>query len=162
MPTLSPADIKEFTAARAYWWQRYTDYQSFCTHTEHTHRDFHFQVETDGISVSILMFQPTSGSTSVSAPPVASKKRKRRQQQQATSAWVSGMPDSQLLQAPRIVGLDPGRKALFTAVVHSQQAADSLQRGAHARASMTLCHGAAVGGKRPAVSSTGCASLSCG
>lgn len=129
MPTLSPADIKEFTAARAYWWQRYTDYQSFCTHTEHTHRDFHFQVETDGISVSILMFQPTSGSTSVSAPPVASKKRKRRQQQQATSAWVSGMPDSQLLQAPRIVGLDPGRKALFTAVVHSQQAADSLQRG---------------------------------
>ncbi|DBA95279.1 TPA: hypothetical protein ACH3X3_013173 [Trebouxia sp. C0006] len=78
MPTLSPADIKEFTAARAYWWQRYTDYQSFCTHTEHTHRDFHFQVETDGISVSSLMFQPTSGSTSVSAPPVASKKRKRR------------------------------------------------------------------------------------
>ncbi|KAA6417477.1 MAG: hypothetical protein FRX49_12556 [Trebouxia sp. A1-2] len=31
--------------------------------------------------------------------------------------------------APRIVGLDPGRKALFTAVVHSQPAADSLHRG---------------------------------
>ena len=31
------------------------------------------------------------------------------------------------LQAARIVGLDPGRKALFTAVVHNQQAADSLQ-----------------------------------
>ncbi|KAA6418212.1 MAG: L-seryl-tRNA(Sec) kinase [Trebouxia sp. A1-2] len=75
------------------------------------------------------MFQPASGSAS--APPVApnSKKRKRRQQQQTSSAWVSGLPDSQLLQAPRIVGLDPGRKALFTAVVHSQPAADSLHRG---------------------------------
>ena len=31
------------------------------------------------------------------------------------------------MQPARIVGLDPGRRALFTAVVHSQQAADSLQ-----------------------------------
>ncbi|DBA69500.1 TPA: hypothetical protein ACH3X2_012776 [Trebouxia sp. C0005] len=129
LPSLSPAGEKQFTAERASWWQRCTDYQSFCTHTERTHREFHFQVETDGISVSILMFQPASGSAS--APPVApnSKKRKRRQQQQTSSAWVSGLPDSQLLQAPRIVGLDPGRKALFTAVVHSQPAADSLHRG---------------------------------
>ncbi|KAA6418449.1 MAG: hypothetical protein FRX49_11609 [Trebouxia sp. A1-2] len=129
LPSLSPAGEKKFTAERASWWQRCTDYQSFCTHTQRTHREFHFQVETDGISVSILMFQPASGSAS--APPVApnSKKRKRRQQQQTSSAWVSGLPDSQLLQAPRIVGLDPGRKALFTAVVHSQPAADSLHRG---------------------------------
>ena len=129
LPTLSPADIKQFTADRASWWQRYTDYRSFCTHTQRTQRAFHFQVETDGISVSILMFQPASASTS--APPVApnNKKRKRQRQQQATSAWVSGLPDSQLGQAPRIVGLDPGRKALFTAVVHSQPAADSLHRG---------------------------------
>ncbi|DBA67874.1 TPA: hypothetical protein ACH3X2_014156 [Trebouxia sp. C0005] len=131
MPSLSPEDEKKFTAERASWWQRYTAYQSFCTHTERTHREFHFQVETDGISVSILMFQPASGSAS--APPVApnSKKRKRRQQQQTSSAWVSGLPDSQLLQAPRIVGLDPGRKASSnrTAVVHSQPAADSLHRG---------------------------------
>ncbi|KAA6425067.1 MAG: hypothetical protein FRX49_05241 [Trebouxia sp. A1-2] len=126
---LKAAGEKKFTAERASWWQRCTDYQSFCTHTQRTHREFHFQVETDGISVSILMFQPASGSAS--APPVApnSKKRKRRQQQQTSSAWVSGLPDSQLLQAPRIVGLDPGRKALFTAVVHSQPAADSLHRG---------------------------------
>ncbi|KAA6416649.1 MAG: hypothetical protein FRX49_13385 [Trebouxia sp. A1-2] len=129
LPSLSPAGEKKFTAERASWWQRCTDYQSFCTHTQRTHREFHFQVETDSISVSILMFQPASGSAS--APPVApnSKKRKRRQQQQTSSAWVSGLPDSQLLQAPRIVGLDPGRKALFTAVVHSQPAADSLHRG---------------------------------
>ena len=128
LPTLSPADVKQFTA-RASWWQRYTGYRSFCTHTQRTQRKFHFQVETDGISVSILMFQPASASTS--APPVApnNKKRKRQQQQQATSAWVSGLPDSQLGQAPCIVGLDPGRKALFTAVVHSQPAADSLHRG---------------------------------
>ena len=129
VPSQSNDDKKQFIAERASWWQRYTDYHSFCTNTDSTQRRFHFQVETDGISVSILMFQPASAHTS--APPVApnSKKRKRQQQQQATSAWVSGLPDSQLLQAPRIVGLDPGRKALFTAVVHSQPAADSLHRG---------------------------------
>ncbi len=39
------------------------------------------------------------------------------------------LPNRHLVQPACIVGLDPGRKALFTAVVHSQQAADGLQAG---------------------------------
>ena len=38
-----------------------------------------------------------------------------------TGEWVQGLPDRHLMQPARIVGLDPGRRALFTAVVHSQQ-----------------------------------------
>ncbi|DBB01112.1 TPA: hypothetical protein ACH3X1_001004 [Trebouxia sp. C0004] len=64
-------------------------------------------------------------------------KQTRQQQQQhhlaesasgsSRSEWVQGLPTRRLVQLARIVGLDPGRKALFTAVVHSQQASDSLQ-----------------------------------
>ena len=162
MPSQSKDDKKQFIAERASWWQRYTDYHSFCTNTDSTQRRFHFQVETDGISVSILMFQPASAHTS--APPVApnSKKRKRQQQQQATSAWVSGLPDSQLLQAPRIVGLDPAERLCSQLLCKANLQLTACTEDAPARASMTLCHEAAAGGKRPAVSSTGCASLSCG
>ncbi|DBA81671.1 TPA: hypothetical protein ACH3X1_007421 [Trebouxia sp. C0004] len=84
MPSLSTEDIKQFTADHASWWQRYTDYCSFCTNTDCTQREFHFQVETDGISVSILMFQPASAPAS--APPVAPNSKKRKRQQQAASA----------------------------------------------------------------------------
>ncbi|DBA87743.1 TPA: hypothetical protein ACH3X1_004744 [Trebouxia sp. C0004] len=77
------------------------------------------------------MFQPhvespAASSTTLSAPPAS---KKRRRQEQSVIEWVQGLPDRHLIQPPRIVGLDPGRKALFTAVVHSQQAADSLHGG---------------------------------
>ncbi|DBB00970.1 TPA: hypothetical protein ACH3X1_000880 [Trebouxia sp. C0004] len=77
------------------------------------------------------MFQPhvespAASSTTPSAPPAS---KKRRRQEQSVIEWVQGLPDRHLVQPPRNVGLDPGRKALFTAVVHSQQAADSLHGG---------------------------------
>ncbi|DBA98826.1 TPA: hypothetical protein ACH3X1_014589 [Trebouxia sp. C0004] len=67
------------------------------------------------------MFQPhvespAASSTTPSAPPAS---KKRRRQEQCVIEWVQGLPDRHLVQPPRIVGLDPGRKALFTAVVHS-------------------------------------------
>ena len=41
--------------------------------------------------------------------------------------WVKDLPDRHIDQTHRIVGLDPGRKSLFTAAIHSQSAAGSLQ-----------------------------------
>ncbi|DBA78715.1 TPA: hypothetical protein ACH3X1_008627 [Trebouxia sp. C0004] len=80
------------------------------------------------------MFQPfpeSSTPINTAAAAAAPPGRKRKQQQQGSKAaageWVQGLPTRRLVQPARIVGLDPGRKALFTAVVHSQQAADSLQ-----------------------------------
>ncbi|DBA98564.1 TPA: hypothetical protein ACH3X1_014367 [Trebouxia sp. C0004] len=75
---------------------------------QQSRRCFKFQVQTDGVSVSVLMFQPfaeASTKTNI-APPPPPPGRKRKRQQQGSS-----------------------RKALFTAVVHSQQAADSLHGG---------------------------------
>ncbi|DBA99902.1 TPA: hypothetical protein ACH3X1_013786 [Trebouxia sp. C0004] len=89
MPSPSKEDIKQFTADRASWWQRYTDYRSFCTNTDCTQRHFHFQVETDSISVSILMFQPSSAS----APPVAPNSKK---QTATTTAGHLSMANQQL------------------------------------------------------------------
>ena len=120
---------KAFIANENSWWEHHTDCITFSKRAERSRRRFKHQVQTDGVSVSVLMFQPhiespAASSTTPSAPP-ASKKRKR--QEQSVIEWVQGLPDRHLVQPQRIVGLDPGRKALFTAVVHSQQAADSLQ-----------------------------------
>ena len=65
---------------------------------------------------------PAASSTTPSAPQAS---KKRRRQEQSVIEWVQSLPDRHLVQPARIV--DPGRKALFTAVVHSQQAADGLK-----------------------------------
>ena len=126
---------KESIQHQESWWNQYTDCINFSKRAQQSRRRFKFQVQTDGISVSVLMFQPfpeppTQTNTATAAtPPPPGRKRKRQQQSSraATGEWVQGLPDRHLVQPARIVGLDPGRKALFTAVVHSQQAADSLQ-----------------------------------
>ena len=131
LPSLASGDTgcKAFIANQNSWWERHTDCINFSRRAERSRRNFKHQVQTDGVSVSVLMFQshdasPAAASTTPSAPP-ASKKRKR--QKQNANEWVQGLPDRHLIQPQRIVGLDPGRKALFTAVVHNQQAAESLQ-----------------------------------
>ena len=70
--------------------------------------------------------KPTPPSA-LAQPPSTSTGKKRNRQEQTTTAWVRGLPDKHIGEAQRIVGLDPGRKALFTAIIHSQSAADSLK-----------------------------------
>ncbi len=82
------------------------------------------------------MFQPfaeplTLSNTAPPPPPSAANRKRKRQRQDSRATageWVQGLPNRHLVQPARILGLDPGRKAL-TAVVHSQQAADGLQAG---------------------------------
>ncbi|DBA77632.1 TPA: hypothetical protein ACH3X1_009431 [Trebouxia sp. C0004] len=132
-PLTSRGEIgcKAFIANENSWWEHHTDCIQFSKRAERSRRRFKHQVQTDGVSVSVLMFQPhvespAASSTTPSAPPAS---KKRRRQEQSVIEWVQGLPDRHLVQPPRIAGLDPGRKALFTAVVHSQQAADSLHGG---------------------------------
>lgn len=137
VPSLTAkAGAKQFTQHQESWWNQYTDCISFSKRAQQSRRRFKFQVQTDGISVSVLMFQPfpstqtdTATAATAAPPPPPGRKRKRQQRSSraAVGAWVQGLPNRHLVQPARIVGLDPGRKALFTAVVHSQQAADSLQ-----------------------------------
>ena len=111
------------------WWEHHTDCIQFSKRAERSRRMFKHHVQTDGVSVSVLMCQPhvespAASSTTPSAPPAS---KKRRQQEQSVIEWVQGLPTRRLLHPARIIGLDPGRKALFTADVHSQHAANSLQ-----------------------------------
>ncbi len=136
VPSLTSATgAKEFIQEQESWWSRYTDCINFSKRAQQSRRRFNFQVQTDGISVSVLMFQPFAEPLTQpnTAPPPSAASRKRKRQRQdsraAAGEWVQGLPSRHLVQPARIVGLDPGRKALFTAVVHSQQAADGLQAG---------------------------------
>ena len=132
MPSLSSGGntgCKAFIADQDSWWGRHTDCISFSRRAERSRRSFKHQVSTDGISVSVLMFQPHGASPTASSATLSTSAagKKRRRQEQTSNEWVRGLPDRHLSQPARIVGLDPGRKALFTAVIHSQQAAGSLQ-----------------------------------
>ena len=138
MPLLTAnKGAKEFIRHQESWWNWYTECVNFSKQTHQSKRRFNFQVQTDGISVSGLMFRPfpkppLQTNTAAATPPPPGRKRKRHSRAEqssrtTTGECVQGLPDRHLMQPARIVGLDPGRRALFTAVVHSQQAADSLQ-----------------------------------
>ena len=70
--------------------------------------------------------QRTATAAAATPPPGRKRKRWQESSRPATGEWVQGLPNRHLVQPACIVGLDPG-KTLLTAVVHSQQAADSLQ-----------------------------------
>ena len=132
IPPMSKAGCTQFVADRDRWWGEYTNCQAFAKQSNASAKRFHGEVETDGVSVSVLVFHPNPPSPSEPPPPhmPASAQRRKRQRQQDTmsdSQWVKGLPSHSIDQAQRIVGLDPGRKSLFTAAVHSQAARQNLQ-----------------------------------
>lgn len=133
IPALHKQGCARFVADQDMWWGRYTNCQAFAKQSNVSAKCFHGQVETDGVSVSVLVFRPNPPSPSSPPPqtPASAQKRKRKRQQQDAADqdlhWVKGLPNHSIDQAQRIVGLDPGRKALFTAAVHSQAAKHNLQ-----------------------------------
>ena len=95
------------------WWSSHTECLKFAL----DHRrgwDFGYVVSTDGVSVSIGFIKADT-----QPPPLP---------QDAIRGVVSpsGANPINLQCPPRIVGLDPGRINILTAVVHSQQAADTV------------------------------------
>ena len=135
VPSLtSGTGAKEFIQQQESWWSQYTDCINFSKRAQ----------QSKGASTSRYRLM---GSVSVCSCSSHLLSHSRNQTQQhhhhhlhltenasgssraAAGEWVQGLPNRHLVQPARIVGLDPGRKALFTAVVHSQQAADGLQAG---------------------------------
>lgn len=122
----------QFVADRDRWWSTYTNCQEFAKQSNASAKRSHGEVETDDVSVSVLVFHPNP--PSLSEPPplhipasAARRTRQRLEQDMTDSQWVKGLPGRSIDQAQRIVGLDPGRKSLFTAAVHSQAARQNLQ-----------------------------------
>ncbi len=87
VPSLtSGTGAKEFIRQQESWWSQYTDCINFSKRSQQSRRRFNFQVQTDGISVSVLMFQPfaeplTQPNTAAPPPPHAPNRKRKRQQQ---------------------------------------------------------------------------------
>ncbi|DBA74950.1 TPA: hypothetical protein ACH3X1_010296 [Trebouxia sp. C0004] len=133
VPSLATKECKRFTSLPDYWWSRFTNCIGFSRWAaprsgRRRFHNFSDEVQTDGVSVSVLYFQPHPAQSPVADTQSATRSRKRKRQQQTSAEWVRGLSDRNIGQAQRIVGLDPGRKSLFTAAIHSQAAADSLQQ----------------------------------
>ncbi len=87
VPSLtSGTKAKEFIRQQEIWWSQYTDCINFSKRSQQSKRRFNFQVQTDGISVRVLMFQPfakplTQPNTAAAPPPPAPNRKRKRQQQ---------------------------------------------------------------------------------
>ena len=130
VPGLDGKGKQRFTAIKDYWWGEHTHCQEFNKEGPGSKRHFGHQVVTDAVSASLLFYHPLSpaeATAALAADKLKNTKRKKPAQQTSTE-WVKGWSQagSSLDNCGRIVGLDPGRKELFTAVVYSHQAASSL------------------------------------
>lgn len=112
-----------FTAHRDFWWLTHTRCLAFAKR----HRrgwNFGYSVSTDGVSVSIGFERDSTPW----APLHPNQLPQSGQSQPVRGVLGQFLPNLQ--HAQRIVGMDPGRINIFTAAVHDQQAAQTLQRAA--------------------------------
>jgi len=103
---------------RDQWWLSQTECLKFARH----HRrgwDFGYVVSTDGVSVSID-FQRANAPWALHPSAIAGPAPPQPVER------VVGQNPGNLAGASRIVGIDPGKISIFTAVVHSQQADQTL------------------------------------
>ena len=114
-----PGGTQAFNANRDTWWLVHTRCLAFAR--RHRRRwNFGYVVSTDGVSVSIGY---EMGLTPWGLHPYQLAQSDQPQPVQG----VQG-PFLPNLHAARIVGIDPGRINIYTAVVHSPQAAQTLQQ----------------------------------
>ena len=115
----SPNGKSKYALIANHWWDQYTSSLDFCRRLK---RQYAYALVTDDVSVGVRTCKPK-------CPPAPSQSTtgKRKQAPSNNSSWVKGLPANTLVTSQRIVGLDPGRNSLFTAVVHKQHATSSLQ-----------------------------------
>ena len=123
IPSLSHKDSAHFQANKEQWWCRFTDVFAF---TRKIKREFGYRVLTDGESVSVIFVAPAQAQAVDSAEELASQRSSPSWSANRDKQWVMGPPLSEVTPAQRIVGLDPGCKAVFTAAIHSPLAQDTL------------------------------------
>lgn len=124
LPHLTKDAQKLFQEQRDSWWSKFSTIQEF---SKKMKPPFAHRVATDGTSVSVL-FERTSAAAAADDQADAALDARNNP---ATAAiadknWVRG-PDVTSMPPPqRVVGVDPGAKAVFTAVVHSARAEQTL------------------------------------
>ena len=122
-PTLSQADSKQFQADREQWWRRFTDVFQFAQKIK---PEFGYRVAIDGEPVSVMFIKPAQATAVDRAEESTSQRSTPTWSANMDRNWVRGPPVSEVTPAQRIVGLDPGCKAVFTTVVHTPLAHQTL------------------------------------
>ncbi len=128
-PNLSHAGDAEFGATKDQWWSRFTNVFRFARMIKPA---FGYRLATDGESVSVL-FIKTTPAAEEQAAAVSGAEERATQRNCPTSAppsdrdWVRGPSVPSVTSSRRVLGLDPGDKAVFTAVVHTPVAQQTLQ-----------------------------------
>ena len=123
LPNLSKNDQKLFQQQRELWWSKFTNIDQF---SKKIKPSFAFRVATDGASVSVL-FQRTA----TAAFNAQADANLQARDNPATAAipdknWVRGPILPLTTPQRRMVGIDPGVEAVFTGVVHSAVAEQTL------------------------------------
>ena len=119
---------KRFIREADKWWGDYTAAPAFCAELK---KEFNHRVVTDGYSASVVTVRPLPQP----GPESASGKRKCGQpaalDDDVNQVWVRGISAEAINMGReaghRLVGLDPGRRALFTTAVHADQAKQHIQ-----------------------------------
>ena len=131
LPNLTKAGQKLFQDQRESWWCKFTTITDLC---RPIHHPFAHRIATDGTSVSVT-FERTS--VAAAASQQAEAALQGRSNPAAASVadkdWVRGPGRPVMTAHQRIVGIDPGDKAVFTAVVHAAAAEQTLPNPCPAR-----------------------------
>lgn len=122
--SLTKPSCKEFVELQDYWWRIFTSSPHFCRQIK---REFAHRLVTDGVSVGVATFRSKQDDSKEDTPSIPAKSAKRKRTASRSTAWVQGVPANTPLTAERILGLDPGRNSLFTAVIHQERATNNLQ-----------------------------------
>ena len=124
-----PAQLEQrwselFQEQRESWWSRFTNIVPF---SKKLKPPFAYRIATDGTSVSVL-FERTSAMAAANDQADASVLA--RNSPATTNGqdkdWVRGPSVPNTTPQQRTVGIDPGAKAVFTAVVQSAMAEQTL------------------------------------
>lgn len=126
LPNLSKKSQKLFQQQRELWWSRFTN---ICEFSKKIKPPFAYRVATDGASVSVLFERSTAATANAQADADLQTRNNPATAAIPDKSWVRGpilpIAAPQLSQW-RIVGIDPGAKAVFTGVVHSAVAEQML------------------------------------
>lgn len=130
LPSLSHSGQREFQGQKAEYWDKYTGVFLFISSLQRKLREaFAYRIATDGESVSVI-FQRQSAEgivDSTVAETNAALKSNPVFQRPSDKDWVIGPPRPKVSPTIRLVGVDPGRKAVFTAATSTYQALQEPQ-----------------------------------
>ncbi|MCJ1323329.1 hypothetical protein MMC15_008685 [Xylographa vitiligo] len=128
-PNLGKAGQKEFQADKDRWWSQFTNVFEFAHKRKPS---FDYRLSTDGESVSVLFVKSGAAANQQAEALNAAEERATLQSiptatPPSDSQWVRGPSVPAVDPSRRVLGLDPGTKAVFTAVVHHPAAQQTLQ-----------------------------------